>query len=172
MAKNWNWWSRKLHRWGAILTLLPMLLVIVSGLLLQVKKQVTWVQPKTVSGSVRGEAPVVDWRSILDAASGVKEAEISSWDDVDRLDVRPGKGVVKVQSKNSWEVQVDLRNAEVLTFNYRRSDWIESLHDGSYFSDYAKLWVFLPNGLILLGLWGTGLWLWYLPFLRRKKNAK
>ena len=172
MAKNWNWWSRKLHRWGAILTLLPMLLVIISGLLLQVKKQVTWVQPKTVSGAAKGEPPVADWRSILDAASGVKEAEISSWDDVDRLDVRPGKGVVKVQSKNSWEVQVDLSNAEVLTFNFRRSDWIEGLHDGSYFSDHAKLWVFLPNGLILLGLWGTGLWLLYLPFSRRKKNAK
>ena len=171
MAKNWNWWSRKLHRWGAILTLLPMLLVIVSGLLLQVKKQVTWVQPRTVSGSAKGETPAADWQSILDAASGVEEADISSWDDVDRLDVRPGKGVVKVQSNNSWEVQVDLSNAEVLASNYRRSDWIESLHDGSYFSDGAKLWVFLPNGLILLGLWGTGLWLWYLPFSRRKKKA-
>ena len=42
MARNLNWWTRKLHRWGALLTALPLLIVIVSGLLLQVKKQIPW----------------------------------------------------------------------------------------------------------------------------------
>ena len=38
---------RKTHRWGAVLVAVPFLLVLVSGLLLQVKKQVPWVQPAT-----------------------------------------------------------------------------------------------------------------------------
>ena len=52
MALAWNRWTRKLHRWGAIITLVPLLLVIISGLLLQVKKQVVWFsqRPSKASG--------------------------------------------------------------------------------------------------------------------------
>ncbi len=170
MPSNWKRNSRKLHRWGAILTALPMLLVIVTGLLLQVKKQVTWVQPATVK---RGEmVPEVSWDAVLNAAKGVPEAAVNSWDDIDRLDVRPSKGVVKVQCNNRWELQLDLQTAEVVASNYRRSDIIESLHDGSFFSDAAKLWLFLPNGLILLGLWGTGIYLWFLPILVKRQKRR
>lgn len=172
MAKNWNWWSRKLHRWGALLSLLPMLLVIVTGLLLQVKKQVPWVQPPTMSGEAKGVVPGVAWESILQAAQSVPEAQVDGWQDIDRLDVRPSKGVVKIQAVNHWEIQVDLQNGAVLSSKYRRSDWIENLHDGSFFSDHAKLWVFLPNGLVLLGLWLTGIWLWYLPFRAKWRGRR
>ena len=169
MASSWNRWSRKLHRWGAVLTFLPLLLVVVSGLLLQVKKQVTWVQPSTVKGI--GKTPTIDWPLILSATSSVAEADVEAWSDIDRIDVRPGKGMCKVQSHNRWEVQVDLETGEVLASSYRRSDLIESLHDGSFFTDAAKLWLFLPNGLILLGLWFTGVYLWWLPFgVKRKKR--
>jgi hypothetical protein len=58
---------------------------------------------------------------------------------------------------------VDARTGEVLQAAYRRSDLIESLHDGSYFDDGVKLWVFLPAGVVLLGLWGSGLYLFVLP---------
>jgi len=171
MASSWNRWSRKLHRWGAIIICVPLLLVILSGILLQVKKQSTWIQPAAIKGS--GQTPEVNWQQILDAASSVSVAEVSTWSDVDRVDVRPGKGMAKVQCKNRWEVQVDLATGEVLASNYRRSDFIESLHDGSFFSDEAKLWLFLPNGLILLGLWFTGVYLWWLPIsARRKKKLK
>ena len=86
---------------------------------------------------------------------------------------RPSRGIVKVRCKNRWEVQVDLHSGEILSSTRRRSDLIESLHDGSFFSDAAKLWIFLPNGLALFVLWVTGLWLWYLPLRtkRRKTNA-
>ncbi len=171
MVVSWNRWSRKLHRWGALLTFLPMLLVIVSGLLLQVKKQVTWIQPATVKGV--GKTPEIDWQYLLDSTSSVSAAEVESWSDIDRIDVRPDKGMAKVQCRNRWEVQVDLKTGEVLAVNYRRSDFIESLHDGSFFSEVAKLWVFLPNGLVLAGLWCTGVYLWWLPIgVKRKKRRK
>lgn len=172
MAKNWNWWSRKLHRWGALITAIPMLLVIGTGLLLQVKKQVPWVQPATQKGAEKNVVPSQSWENLLEVARGVEQAEIEDWEDVDRLDVRPGKGIVKVQAKNHWELQIDLTSGELLSATYRRSDLIESLHDGSFFADWAKLWIFLPNGLILLGLWLTGLWLWYLPLSRRRGKTQ
>jgi uncharacterized iron-regulated membrane protein len=79
---------------------------------------------------------------------------------------------VKVQARNHWELQLDLRDGKMLSSTYRRSDWIESLHDGSFFSEPAKLAIFLPNGIILLGLWFTGCYLWYLPYLARSRKKR
>ncbi len=165
-------WNRKLHRIGALAIALPLAVVIGSGLLLLLKKDVAWIQPSTRSGSAA--APALPFDAILEAVRRVPEAQVAGWDDVDRLDVRPGKGVVKVRCQNRWEVQLDTSTGAVLQSAYRRSDLIESLHDGSFFHPRAKLWVFLPAGLILAALWGTGLYLFALPHLikrRRKQRA-
>ncbi|MFT4537992.1 MAG: putative iron-regulated membrane protein [Planctomycetota bacterium] len=161
--------NRKLHRIGAIVAALPLIVVIATGLLLQLKKDWTWVQPPTAHGTA--SVPSVSFDRILESASSVPQAQIGSWDDVDRLDVRPGKGVIKVRANNRWEVQLDGSTAEVLQVAYRRSDLIEGLHDGSWFHDNAKLWLFLPAGIVLLVLWFTGIYLWLLPY-RIKRNRK
>jgi hypothetical protein len=161
--------NRKLHRWGAIIVALPFLVVLISGLLLQLKKQLPWVQP--VEQRVRGAVPALSLPQILEIAKAVPEAGITHWDDVDRFDVRPAKGIVKVQSNTHWELQLDLATGNVLQSAYRRSDLIESFHDGSWFSDAAKLWIFLPSAVIVLGLWVTGIYLYLLPFRTRAKRA-
>jgi uncharacterized iron-regulated membrane protein len=164
-------WNRKLHRWGALVSALPVLVVVLSGLLLQLKKDWTWVQPSTQVGSA--QAPSLPFASILEAAKGVPEAEVRSWEDIDRLDVRPVKGVVKVRCVNRWELQLDAATGEVLSSTLRRSDLIESLHDGSWFGGGVKLWVFLPAAVVLAGLWFTGAYLWWLPHAvrRRRRSA-
>lgn len=161
-----NVWSRSIHRWGAILVALPLLLVIGSGLLLQLKKQIPWVQPPTTRGAEK--VPTLSFEQILAAAAGAPEAGIQSWDDIARLDVQVGRGMVKVQAKNHWEVQVDTATGEILQTSYRRSDLIESLHDGSFFGEKVKLAVFLPAGIILFLLWVSGIYLWFLPRLARR----
>jgi uncharacterized iron-regulated membrane protein len=162
VAINWRIWSRKFHRWGAIVIAIPFLLVILTGILLQLKKEWSWVQPPTQRGV--SKKPTITLEAMLQAARTQAEAGISEWNDVDRLDVQPGKGVVKVQGKNRWEVQVDLETGAVLQVGYRRSDLIEALHDGSWFHDNAKLWVFLPVAGVVLGLWFSGVYLFYLPY--------
>lgn len=166
-----NRWTRQLHRWGSVLIALPLLVVIVSGLVLQLKKQISWVQPPTVAGSQ--STPRLSWEEILTAASEVPEAEVDDWSDIDRLDVRVNRGVVKVRCKNRWELQYDLATGQLLNSTYRRSDIIESIHDGSWFGgDPAKLGLFLPSGAILLGLWLTGVWLFVLPIVKKKQNRR
>lgn len=160
--------NRKLHRIGAIVAAVPVLVILASGLVLQLKKEVPWIQPSTVRGSSTELS--IGFDRVLEIASSVPEAEIESWNDIDRLDVRPERGMLKVRAKNRWEVQIDTKTGDVLQVAYRRSDLIESLHDGSWFHDGAKLWLFLPAGLILLGLWGTGLYLWALPHLVRRRR--
>lgn len=166
-----NKWSRKIHRWGAASAALPLGLVIASGLLLQVKKQSDWIQPPAMRGV--GGVPAIGFETLLEAARGAPEAGIESWADIDRIDVRPGRGVAKVRSNSRWEVQVDTVTGAVLHSARRRSDLIESLHDGSFFGDWAKLGVFLPSGVVLAVLWITGAWLWWMPHAarRRKKQA-
>lgn len=162
-------WNRRLHRWGAVAVALPFLLVICSGLLLQVKKQVPWVQPP--EHRVAGAVPTLGLPDVLARVQAVPQAGIRTWDDVDRVDVRPSKGILKVVGTSRWEVQMDLATGAVLQVAYRRSDLIESLHDGSFFHDRVKLLVFLPAGLIVLALWVTGIYLWLLPIRARRVNA-
>ena len=82
-----NWWMRKLHRWGGIACGLPLLLVIITGLMLQLKKQLTWVQPATATGSVK--QPELSFEQILQACQGVTQAAVRSWEYIVRLDVQP-----------------------------------------------------------------------------------
>ena len=140
-----------------------------SGILLQLKKQSNWIQPnvETVSSS----KPIM-LQSYLDAVSTIEEANISSWDDIERIDIRPGKGIAKIKSKNNWEIQIDIETSEVYAVNYRRSDIIESIHDGSFFSEVVKYGWFLPSGILLLMLSLTGIYMFFIPILKRRRRRK
>ena len=172
MKFSWSRFVRKTHYWASLLVALPLLIVIGTGILLLLKKEFVWIQPGTVKG--RGGVPSIGFEKIYAVAAGVEVADINSWDDIERLDVRPSKGVVKVKSRNSWEVQVDLGTGEVLQTAYRRSDLIESIHDGTFFHTSAKLWIFLPSAIVLFVMLLTGLYLFALPqlaSLRRKRSG-
>lgn len=170
MARSLPFRARRWHRWGAVLVALPFLLILVTGVLLQFKKQAAWIQPPSQRGA--SAVPTVGFDAILAAAAGVAESGVRGWEDVARLDLRPADGVVKVIAKSGIEVQVDAATGEVLQTMVRRSDLIESLHDGSWFHDRAKLWIFFPVALTLLGLWATGVYLWLLPALTRRRRRE
>lgn len=169
---KFNLLNRKVHYWFSIAIAIPVLIVIISGILLQVKKQFTWIQPTEQKGT--SKTAVISLAQVLEISKTVPEAKIETWDDVNRLDVRPSRGMLKVWSKNNWEIQIDAETGTILQTAYRRSDIIEALHDGSFFHDYVKLWIFLPSGIILLTLWLTGMYLFILPIWvkRNRKTAK
>lgn len=162
--------NRVVHRWGSLVVALPVLVVILSGLLLMVKKEFTWIQPTTKRGCSKELSLGFD--QVLAIAQTVPEARIESWGDVARLDVRPSKGMLKVRAKNSWEIQIDTQSGEILQVAYRRSDLIERLHDGSFFHDKARLWLFFPAGVVLLVLWLTGIYLFVLYIHLRRKGRR
>jgi uncharacterized iron-regulated membrane protein len=170
MKIKWQKLHRKTHYWGAILCALPIVIVLSTGLLLQVKKQFTWIQPTTIKTESR--TPRLSFEDILTISKSIPEANITEWRDIERLDVRPSKGVIKVRSKNDWEVQLDQGSGAVLAVNYRRSDIIESIHDGSFFSDSAKLYIFLPAAIILLWLLISGLYLFFKTLIVRRKHKQ
>lgn len=155
MANTLRKTSRSLHLWLSLVIFIPVIIVIGSGLLLQVKKEFDWIQPPTQKAP--NAYPTLSFESILQSASTVAKANIVTWEDIDRLDVRPNKGIIKVRGKNHWEIQLDAQSGDVLQVAYRRTDTIEAIHDGSWFFEGAKLWLFLPAAILLFVLWITGL---------------
>lgn len=169
---KFNLLNRKIHYWLSIAVAIPILIVIASGILLQVKKQFSWIQPTEQRG--KSKTAMISLAQVLEISKTVAEAEIETWEDIHRLDVRPSRGMLKVWAKNNWEIQIDTETGAILQTAYRRSDIIEAFHDGSFFHDSVKMWIFLPSGIILLILWLTGMYLFILPIWvkRSRKIAK
>ncbi len=163
---------RKIHHWASVVLALPLVIMIGAGILLMLKKESAWIQPPTASGVERTDVPRADFQTLFDAARSVPQAQIDHWSDLERVDVKPGKGIVKFVAANNWEVQVDTHTGDVVQVAYRRSDIIESIHDGSFFASWAKLYVFLPTGLLLFVMWATGLYLFALPHLKNAEKKR
>ncbi|NTS76669.1 PepSY domain-containing protein [Catenovulum sp. SM1970] len=159
--------NRFIHKWISIAIALPLLLVLVTGILLLVKKQFDFIQPATAKGQFK--QPSLSFEQILTTAQSIEIAEIDSWQDVDRLDVRPNKGVIKIRSNNSVEIQIDATTNQVLNVAPRRSDFIESLHDATFFQRSANLWLMLPVAFLSLVLLVTGIIVFLQPYLKKKR---
>lgn len=160
---------RSIHRLTGISVVLFFLITSTTGILLGWKKNVDLLQPPTLSGT---SLDYKDWTSFdriaktavtaLDSVAGKKI-------EIDRMDVRPEKGLVKVTFKEGyWEAQVDATTGKILSVARRHSDWIEHIHDGSIISDGFKLLYTNYIGIGLLFLSITGFWLWYGPKVIRK----
>ncbi|MCV6604273.1 MAG: PepSY domain-containing protein, partial [Porticoccaceae bacterium] len=48
---------RKIHHWGSIAVALPLLVTIATGILLMLKKEITWIQPPTQKGAQQQAVP-------------------------------------------------------------------------------------------------------------------
>lgn len=160
--------NRTIHKWASIIIAIPLLISFVTGVLLLVKKEFSVIQPPTMKGEAA--VPAINFDNILLAAQSVEQAQVNSWADVDRLDVRPSKGLIKIRSNNSFEIQIDAVTGKVLHVAKRNSDFIESIHDGTFFEKNANLWLMLPTAIIAIVLLITGVILFFLPYFRNNKG--
>ncbi len=157
--------NRSTHKWASIIVAIPVLIIIVTGILLLVKKEFSYLQPASQSGV--SNVPSISFDVILEQAKSVEEAQVDSWDSIERLDVRPSKGIIKIRTNSQWEIQLDSETAEILHVAYRRSDTIEQIHDGTYWQKNANLWLSLPVAITLLLISLTGLFLFFYPYYKR-----
>ena len=163
---------RQIHYWLSLAVAAPALFMLCAGIFLMLKKEIAWIQPPTASGIVSDQIPEISFDDMVMAARAHPEAQIEDWTDIDRIDLRVGKGIAKLRANSGWEVQVDTKTGDVLSVAYRRSDVIEQIHDGSFFSEPVTLYNILPTGILLVLMWGTGLYLFLLPRLRPKRKRK
>lgn len=161
--------NRTIHKWASIAIALPLLMTFITGILLLTKKEFAFIQPPTT----RGEAtvPTISFDLVLAVASTVEQAQIASWDDIDRLDVRPGKGIIKIRSNNRIEIQIDSATGNILQVATRRSDFIETIHDGTFFQKNANLWLMLPVAITAITIAITGIIMFFTPYVRRRRRS-
>jgi hypothetical protein len=99
--------------------------------------------------------------AIAAAGSDAADPERAS---IDRMDVRPRDGYVKVRLRDasSTEVTVDLASGRVLHVGPRGDVFFERLHSGEVLGDG---WVLLSDAaaVALVALLVTGYWLWLAP---------
>lgn len=164
---HFNVLNRRVHYWvaGAIAT--PLIVIAATGSLLQLKKHWAWVQPVEHRGSTK--TPAIELSGILEALKNDPRLNVQTWAHVKRLDVRPDRGVAKAWLHTDYEAQVDLGTGQIMHVAYRRSDWIESIHDGSIFGDVVKLGLFFPAAIGLVFLWFGGVWMFLVPFINRRR---
>ncbi len=68
--------NRKVHYWLSLVVALPALVIIATGLLLQLKKEVPWVQPPEQRGG--GKEPTIPLADVLRIAQSIPEAEVTT----------------------------------------------------------------------------------------------
>ncbi len=162
--------NRLIHKWVSIVIAIPLLVVFVTGILLLTKKEFAFIQPPTARGE--GTIPSINFDQVLSVASTVEQARISGWDDIDRLDVRPSKGIIKIRGRNRIEIQIDGQTGDVLHVAKRRSDFIESIHDGTFFEKNANLWLMLPVAIVAILMSITGTIMFFIPYFKKKKRRR
>ena len=162
---------RKVHYWTSLPLFITIFVIASTGILLALKKDFDVLQPPMAQSSAPGLSALPINELLKDIATR-RGYERISWRDVDRIDIQPADGIAKVILSSRAEFQVDLHTGEALQTGYRTSDLLESIHDFSFFGRFGKYFLSVPTGLALLVMWGTGTYLFLLPFLVRRRKRK
>jgi uncharacterized iron-regulated membrane protein len=147
-----------------------MALIAITGLLLQFKKSLSWVQPPELRRELN--LPLAEWPQLLKSAQADPSLGVQRWDDIERVELRPSKGLIKLIAKNGQEAQFDANSGQLLQVAARRSDTIEALHDGSYFGDVVKFGWFATSALGLLFATLSGIWLFAEPYAAKARRRR
>ncbi len=174
-------WVRAVHRQTGALLFVCFFFISITGLLLGWKKHSQdWLLAKTQQGTTQALAQWLPLDSLQKKAVFYLATAVSPTlsTAVDRMDVRPDKGVIKFTFKaHYYGLQLDGATGELLRVEKRRADFVEQLHDGSVVDrfllgggDVFKLLYTSITGLALLIFTITGFWLWYGP--KRMRTQK
>ncbi len=165
----WN-----VHTYVGLVLAVIVAMVSVTGLLLLVKKDFAALQPPTQRGEPGEPADFIPVAEVLKATYATGHPAFASFDDIDRIDVRPDRRVHKVRSVHGqMELQVCAVTGAILSGPLpRRSDLIESIHDGSFFGDWAHGWLMPATALGLVVLTVSGIWVWIAPVLTRRRRRR
>ncbi len=166
--------ARKVHRTVGAMLFIFFFFVACTGLLLGWKKHSGGlILPKSYEGKSTNKQDWLPVHELHERAIQVmrEKTSVQGSLELDRIDIRPDKGMVKfVFLEGYWGVQLDCTTGELLHLERRRSDFIENLHDGSYFdyllgTNYGQIKLVYTSimGTALLIFTVSGFWLWYGP---------
>lgn len=159
-------WMFHSHLWLGIITTGVVLVVSATGVLLNHKRGLGLMPdvPNEPKGAFDDALPLAELARRAAAAVGPEVAAAG----IDRMDVRPGDGLIKVRfdDRRVMEATLDINTGEVLHVGERNDVFLEKLHSGEIFGDR---WVLLSDAaaVALAILLISGYWLWLYPRSRQ-----
>ncbi len=168
--------SRRLHKWFGVPIAIFLILVSVTAIMLAWKKEMRLIPPSQKSRVTEDATWIPVEQLILSATNHMRDS-VGKGYEIDRVDIRPEKGIAKVVFKRHFtEIQVDGYSGEILSVSQRNSDLIEKIHDGSIFDfifgrDGGVKHIYSTiTSVFLILLCITGLILWYNPKAIKKEK--
>jgi uncharacterized iron-regulated membrane protein len=150
------------HLWLGIATTGIVLVVCVTGILLNHKRPLGLMPdvPNPSPGALAASLPVAELAARAERAVPAEVAAAG----IDRMDLRPGDGLVKVRfdDRQVHEVTVDLATGRVLHVGLRNDVFLEKQHSGEIFGGRGVLLSDLA-AVALAILLISGYWLWLYP---------
>lgn len=170
-----------IHLWLGVLSTIALIAISITGILLNHKRGLG-LMPDVPYKPTAEFATAVSLermaRAALEAAPPASRGEWKPGDAVDiglidRMDVRPRNGYVKVRLRDasSMEMTVDIATGKVVHVGARGDVFLEKLHSGEAFggAGFVILSDIAAVALVLTLI--TGYWLWLVPKLSRA-NAR
>ncbi|HXH74740.1 MAG TPA: PepSY domain-containing protein [Bacteriovoracaceae bacterium] len=146
---------RKPHRIVAVSILIPLAMMSITGLMLLMRNEIEWIQPKTVTAAAVTGQMLAPEHVLKLAGPGV-----------DQIIYRPGKNNISVRMVDGMEAQYHSQTGELLKNAPRRSGFLIELHQGSWMGPVGQYGIHLMSGLGLVFLLISGMMIW--PFGRKK----
>ncbi len=150
------------HLWVGVIFTVALLSISITGILLNHKRGLGLMPDvsNTSTALFTNAMPLAELALKARAAGG----PVVGNTEVDRMDVRPGDGMVKVRFTDpaSTEVTLDIYSGKTLHVGRRGDVFLERLHSGETF---GKRWVLLSDAaaIALVLLLISGYWLWLVP---------
>lgn len=157
---------RKLHKTVAIILVVFILFISITGALLAWKSEL-YLKPSTDKISARNNALVSLETIEKNAIAYIDSLQLSTT--INRIDYRPTKGVAKIRfEKHFTELQINCYTGKVISVKQRTDSIIEKIHDGSIVDYFIKndasifklvYSTILALGLIFISVSGIVLWI-------------
>ncbi len=140
---------RNIHRKISLYLVIPIGVILLSGIVLQLRNQFEWIQPALIQGEAGNG-------SLIGPIEIIQQLKISKTD-VDQIIYKPAKNNVSLRLKSGEEIQLDPKSGKVLKRAIRRTNLLIDIHQGSIIGPLGQYGVYIVSGLGLLLLYLSGI---------------
>ena len=166
-----------IHLWLGVLSTIALIAISVTGILLNHKRGLGLMPDVAheATGDFVAALPIerLAYAALVAAPAATKgdwkEGDAVDIGLIDRMDVRPRNGFVKVRLRDraAMEMTVDINTGRVIHVGRRGDVFLEKLHSGEIFGGLPFVIISDIAAVALVLTLITGYWLWLVPKLSR-----